>query len=81
MSLGMFLSIDPRGEWSERKARIVLAIINAESKEHGIVFQAIEVTCMQHVHKRFILVAHCVKHEMPIDYNNMCPQCARSLHR
>ena len=71
------LSIDPSGEWSMTKARRVLDVIQPEAKEHGLFFQALEITNFSMPHKRFILVAYCIEHEIAVVPGTLCSECAR----
>jgi len=69
------LSVNPSGEWSPVQARKVLEIIQPEAAIRGLYFQPVDITTMSMPHRRLILVAHCLIHEVSVALDDVCPLC------
>lgn len=73
------LSIDPRGEWSITKSRRVLEIINPEARVHKLFFRPVEITTFDMPHRRVILVACCLEHDIAVGVKELCAECLRHV--
>lgn len=71
------LTIDPRGEWSPAQAQRVLAIINPQAAAHGLVFNVLDITTMQHAARRLLLVAYCIEHGVAVALDDVCRECVK----
>jgi hypothetical protein len=69
------LSIDPRGEWSPRKAQRVLEIINEQARAYRLIFSAVEVTTHNMPYRRMILVPQCLEHGISVGEDEICRRC------
>lgn len=72
------LSIDPRGTWSDTKAKKVLEIINPEAARFGIVFRMIDITTHNDRYTTVILRPFCIEHERAIADDEVCVDCKRA---
>ena len=75
------LPVDPRGRWTERQAKEVLAVIGPEALKHHVAFEAIDTTTRNyHVVHVFVLVPRCTKHDKPL-IGWECLRCTREQER
>jgi hypothetical protein len=69
------LPINPSGEWSPRQAARVLDVLNPIAARRGVVFRQLDITTHNHPHRRVMLVAFCIQHDIAIAVDSICGWC------